>query len=338
MKSVNPEEHIKIDNGTIEFSVWDDTGLGTWISFLSYALENFQNVHIIENCNMPLKNLKILIDTFNLHDRVSVSTIHKRLKYPIRVYDTIKICSRYIKFKTLNVKGTSIKIDDLSLSHLKPIIGIAMYGKKEHAFDQSEINKVSAGFPWSRYYSMDEWSPVIKKIRMDFGYDILTLDNIEEFSTRVMAMASMCDAIVCYEGGMAHLAHSLGIPAFILPWRKSADPTVCKPHQFESIYSYLIHLDKKSYFLKSIDELTEWTPTEFQLKIDQLRNKEKGNNPLLDGNYDINVCLNLDEGYVRLSHKQDSIEFGLDPVQQYLFDKMKHPLLGGVRPLQIIKK
>ncbi len=64
MKSVNPEEHIKIDNGTIEFSVLDDTGLGTWISFLSYALENFQNVHIIENCNMPLKNFPYFFSLF----------------------------------------------------------------------------------------------------------------------------------------------------------------------------------------------------------------------------------------------------------------------------------
>jgi hypothetical protein len=338
MKFVNSENHIKINNGSIELSVLVDTGLGTWISFLSYALENFHTVRITETRDMPLKNLKKLIDTFNLNDRVIIITSHKRLKYAVYIHDYIKSCSTYIKFDTLNFKNNSLNIEDLSSAPVKPTIGIAMYGKKEHVFDQSNIDKVLTGFPWCRYYSIDEWSVLIKKIKLDFGYDIITLDNIEEFPTKVLAMVSMCDAIVCYEGGMAHLAHTLGIPTFILPWRDSVEFKMSKPYSPNAMFSFLLHLDKKSYFLNSIEEMTEWNAEEFRLKINQLKREECGNNPLLNNNQDIDILLNMARGYLRVTQTNAAATFGLDSVLVYLFSKIERPLLGGVLPMQIILK
>ncbi len=339
MKFIKLEEHIKINDGTIELSVLIDTGLGTWISFLSYALENFHTVRITENCNRPLKNLKILIDTFNLSDRVLILSTHKKIKYPVYIHDYIKVFSRYINFNTINVKENLMNIEDFSGAHRKPIIGIAMYGKKEHVFDQTNLDfKLSEGFPWCRYYSIEEWSLIVKKIRMDFGYDIMTLDNIEEFPMKALNMVSMCDAIICYEGGMAHLAHALGIPTFILPWRTSKEFKLVEPYDSTAFFCFLLHLDKKSYFLNSIEEFIDWDVEEFRLKLDQLKFEDGGNNPLLTNNRDIDIRFNMSQGYIRISQNDKSATFGLDEVQKHLFSKIKRPLMGGVIPIQIILK
>lgn len=330
---------IKINNGTLEFSASKDTGLGTWIGFLSYALDNFDKVHIIEQQGVPLKNLRTLVDTFVLDDRITFST-YRRLSSSIVLSDYTKFFSPYIKFNKVRIKDQIIPFHSASTSpYKKPMIGLAMYGKKEHVFDDGDL--VRNYFPFNRYYSMSEWTSIIKKIRKDFGYDVMTLDNIEEFPMRILAMATMCDAIVCYEGGMAHLAHTLGIPCFILPWKhnENQEPALLgynKPGVLggtnSPLYAQAIHLDPRTYFLDSIDELLNWDILEFCGQIEKLRNNEGSNNIIFKEDK-TDVCLNLRDNFIQIDTPTMKSAFGIDPILNCFMDNLKHRTIGGIRSL-----
>lgn len=329
---------IKINNGTLEISTCRDAGLGTWIGFLSYALSNFDNVHIIELQGVPLKNIRILVSTFALDDRVTFST-NRKLTGSIFISDYAKFFSPYIKFDRVKINDRLISFHSVSDGSLKkPMIGLAMYGKKEHAFDDGD--QVRNYFPFNRYYSMSEWTSIIKKIRIEFGYDIMTLDNIEEFPMKVLAMITMCDAIVCYEGGMAHLAHTLGIPCFILPWKENEirigyDEPGTLGGTNSPLYAQVIHLDQSTYFLDSINELLNWDKLNFCGQIEKLRNGVGSNNIVLQEDK-TEVCLNLRDNHIQIDTPTMRSVFGIDPILDCFFDTLKHRSIGGKRPLVTI--
>jgi hypothetical protein len=92
----------------------------------------------------------------------------------------------------------------------------------------------------------------------------------------------MCDFVIGYEGGIAHLSHMLDTPTFILPWR------------INTILPELLHLDKKTYFCQSVNEVIGWSKFEVLEKVDQLTNKETNNRFL-------NNRLNLENNLYRFS-------------------------------------
>ena len=96
-------------------------------------------------------------------------------------------------------------------------------------------------------------------------------------------MNELCDAIIGYEGGMAHLAHLLKIPSIILPYHHDGKRALYQPDGQVDIdllhATHKLHIDRRTYFLNSSDEIINWSPAQLRQTIDNLHNQQ-GNNIL----------------------------------------------------------
>jgi hypothetical protein len=99
-------------------------------------------------------------------------------------------------------------------------------------------------------------------------------------------MNELCECIIGYEGGVCHLAHVLKIPTIILPWHSwSCDHDKQSLRSLKELHSipHTLHLDRKTYFLESPNELLSWLPGELRYKISQLHNNQGNNMFFADG-------------------------------------------------------
>jgi hypothetical protein len=137
----------------------------------------------------------------------------------------------------------------------------------------------------------------------------------------------LCDAVIGYEGGICHLAHILEVPSFILPWHHHITSWVA----FEDwkIEMQMHHLDKKTYFLNSIDELLNFSTDDFIDKIQSLKNNN-GNNFILSNE----VAINESFSHIKIADKIYSLLGAFSGEEKDFFTNFKTPLMvGGVNPL-----
>jgi len=154
---------------------------------------------------------------------------------------------------------------DTDFSNNKHIC-IAMYQ------DSSQIlyDKNNTEFPFNKLYTIDQYAKIFKFVKQA-GYDIITIDSKDIPVKDKIDMLSRCCAVIGYEGGLAHLAHTLNIPVIMLPWKYG------NPDKF--IQMQLLHLDKKTYFLKTLKELLSYEPWQLVNIVNTLH-KNRGNNLL----------------------------------------------------------
>jgi hypothetical protein len=160
----------------------------------------------------------------------------------------------------------------------KPLIGIACvnYNSDNDSWLRDIAHgdyTVPTGFPNNRYYTATDYAGIFQLCKLA-GYDVITLDTgFGSIADRVELLTNFCDCVIGYEGGMAHLCHSLHIPYIMLPWHSTLQGTVPVYPEFFQI----LHLDRRTYFLESIDEILSWTPAQLEHAIDQCY-AEQGNN------------------------------------------------------------
>lgn len=96
-------------------------------------------------------------------------------------------------------------------------------------------------------------------------------------------MNELCDCVIGYEGGIAHLAHVLKIPTVILPWRTwcNDNDKSNPPGDLNSI-PHKLHVDRQTYFLQSVNEILAWSPQELKNTVSRLYNNQ-GNNIYFTG-------------------------------------------------------
>jgi hypothetical protein len=153
----------------------------------------------------------------------------------------------------------------------KPFIGISI---------QRDPDKTLTGdlFPNNRYYTDSEWTAIIKLARTA-GYDVITLDNYQStIEQKVKILNEYCDCVIAYEGGIAHVAHTLSIPSIILPWRRNTDGTLLV--QGRQYKPHALHKDSRTWFLQSVAEILAWHPQDLHDMIARLKQCQ-GNNIFL---------------------------------------------------------
>ena len=194
----------------------------------------------------------------------------------------------------------------------RPFIGIACYTDASLIFNNSNN---STEFPFFKSYPIEENLKIIKFIKMA-GYDVITIDsrNINKI-TKAHLIKDLCECVIGYDGGIAHLCHMLEVPYFMLPWRS---------RQNNIPLEQLLHLDKKTYFLNNIDELLSWSKEYFNQQITKL-NDNQGNNKFLLGNDNETPMFN-----VRLDDKLFQLPF-TGPEMQLLSSLYPNPVVGGAK-------
>jgi hypothetical protein len=242
------------------------TGLGTTIGLLSLLREAQQPVTIQATGSYNLlHNIK---RAFNL-DWLTIDTndlLKNDLVTAGQIGDSSKFYSPYLPIDTVTVFGQQYSIGRQN----KPCIGLATWDLQ---FDFAHDN-----FPYNRLYTRETWAKIFQ-LCLHAGYDVVTLNSRDvDFEKKTWMMNELCDCIIGYEGGIAHLAHVLKIPAVILPWRTWCnDNDKSNPPGDLNLIPHKLHVDRRTYFLHSVDELLAWTPHELKNKISQLHNNQ-GNN------------------------------------------------------------
>jgi hypothetical protein len=235
--------------------------VGMSISFISMLLNSDRSFHIqVDSPNHSLIPLKKI---FNISDdKISISVTNDMSENIFwELSDVGKLTSPYVSPEFVNIKNQQVPV---AVKTSKPCIALACYQDYQHLqnYDANDPN-----WPNNRYWSIQEYAKIFELIKQA-GYEVVTLDNHAiSLEDKVYWLNEHCDAVVGYEGGLCHLAHTLRIPAIILPWR---------PYEaFLNIDS--LHLDRRTYFVRSIEEILNWNKFKLQEVIEQLHNQVTNN-------------------------------------------------------------
>lgn len=189
--------------------------------------------------------------------------------------DNAKVFSRYITAAQLNLFDKNVTL----LTRDRPCIGFAFGGDTKIArsiyfddFRNIDLNHFSPKFS----YTKQQINKVFE-LCIDSGYDIITFNSRDSsLDHKLFMLNELCDCVIAYEGGIAHLAHCLKIPVIMFPWSVGHDKFLNN----NATRSMLMHLDARTYFLESIHEIEAWNEESLRFVIENLKNNS-GNNYFL---------------------------------------------------------
>jgi len=289
--------------------------VGMSISFLSMLMNSDYNFHI--NVDSPNHSLIPLKKIFCIPDNKLTLSVTDNMSDNIfwELSDVGKLTSPYLAPDFVSIRDEVIPV---ALKNEKPCIALACYQDYEHlkGYDASDFN-----WPNNRYWSVEEYSKIFQLIK-NAGYEVITLDNHGiNLEDKVYWLNEYCDAVIGYEGGLCHLAHTLKIPTIILPWR---------PYEsFLNIDS--LHLDRRTYFVRELEEILSWNGFTLQDKIEVLKN-EVTNNVFYAGK--VAFAKDFSEYKIELGSKEFSMLAGFRPFEvDFFVNKLKSNTLFG-RPIK----
>lgn len=231
---------------------WDNQGLGTALCAISAINDSkYTTINFTEEtyCYFLFKDI---VSLYELNLEVVVGLAPENI---ISFGDLAKLNSPYFK-KDVDYKNNSF-------------IGLAMYPGTNDVTKRIPRDKANK-YPWNKLYTIDEYKEVFRTARLH-GYDVITIDSRKLDLRKKVELLSMCRAVIGYEGGVAHLTHTLGIPYFMLPWRDVNKEWRRKDQ------THALHMDSKTYFLNDITEFLYWNKKYFHQVLRSLDN-ENGNN------------------------------------------------------------
>lgn len=230
---------------------------------------------------LPIKvNLHVSSEhnTFNrLSDYTRILRIPKN-KLEIKPFNTrgtfdnsgwpVKLFTDYYKTDVVSVNNQLLRIDK---SINKRYIAIVT------AFEQDPTGRNE--WPWSRNRPLDYWSKIFSWIK-SIGYEVITLDDHSySLESKIEILVKDCQAMISYEGGMAHLAHMLDIPCFIVDWKHPSPST-----NFNVFHTDLVHKTNSVYIFRSDEEIFSWNRLAFDLNVTALK-QGQGNNRFTSGEF-----------------------------------------------------
>jgi len=203
-------------------------GLGTELCLLS-ALVDFGVEKLNINQELNNKNFEIYNSIFNIQT-LSINHVDPALLTDIIVPgDLFKVYSPYYKIPRTIKK--------------RPFIGIASYQ------DSQVIEPNNSTYPNCKIYSIEQYAELYKFIRT-CGYEVISLDSRDiSVVDKSYFISEHCECVIGYEGGIAHLCHMLTVPYIMFPWH-------VEPIPFDS---KLLHIDDRTYFLDSFEQLLSWS-------------------------------------------------------------------------------
>jgi hypothetical protein len=173
----------------------------------------------------------------------------------------------------------------------KPCVALAMH----HGLGL----QAGAGMPYNKFAAQQEYEQVFTMLT-NSGYDVITVNQPgQTLEQKIFVLNELCDFVVGYEGGIGHLAHVLGIPYIVLPWKyNDMGHAGVQPGLW--LETHRFHADRRTWFLKDVSELVNWNRRQLLSKIDQLYNNG-GNNIL----FEPETCMDPDTLKIRGQHGMD---------------------------------
>jgi hypothetical protein len=186
----------------------------------------------------------------------------------------VKFFADYHKPLYVNLKNGVFKLNT-NQSEKKCIAIAAQFDSNLEQADQ---------WPWCRGRPIEYWAQIFAHVKQ-MGYDVITVDHAQhDLEHKIELLAKHCRAIISYEGGMAHLAHMIGLPCFLVDWQHPSPSTV-----LGNFHCDFVHKTNSVYILRDDNELLTWNSDDFGRKIFDLE-LGKGNNRLVNGDCNLNFA------------------------------------------------
>ena len=284
---------------------------GMSISFLSMIMNSDYCFHIRVDSDrhslIPLKRIYNITD-----DKLSISVTDDMSENIFwELSDVGKLTSPYISPDFVTVRNEQVPV---AIKSDKPCVALACYQDYEHLknYDPTDLN-----WPNNRYWSIEQYGKIFQLIK-DAGYEVITLDNHAiHLEDKVHWLNEYCDAVIGYEGGLCHLAHTLRIPTIILPWR---------PYEsFLNIDS--LHLDRRTFFVREFEEISNWNQFTLSDTIELLKN-EVTNNVFYTGK--VTFARDLSEYRIQDGSREYSMLAGFRPFEvDFFLNKLRSNTIFG---------
>lgn len=264
-------------------------GLGIIVIELSVLLATNKIIHaFVPNQNHMLHDFKRV---FKISDeRLQIIVEPDSVNDPTS-NDLMKSFVPYFTSDTVELFGQSYPVGQRN----KPCIGLAMHHAggsiNNDNTDPLGEHLDSKNFPYNKFATYETYSQIIKLVT-NSGYDVITFNTPKTtVEYKSFLLNNLCDCIIGYEGGAIQLAHTLQVPAIVLPWNAWIDGdthwkdgTPWDPRRFES---HKYHINQQTYFLQSQEEIVSWNREKLRSIIDSLYNNQ-GNNFLFDSSVTVN--------------------------------------------------
>lgn len=265
-------------------------GLGIIIIELCVLLDTGRPVQAI----VP-KSTHMLYDfkrIFKISDDRLIITVDENSTNDIASCDRMKDFSPYFTADMVNLFGQDYPVGRRG----KPCIGLAMHhgGGRINSEDTDPLGETRTvkDFPYNKFATYETYSRIIKLVT-DAGYDVITLNTHGlDLEHKIFLLNNLCDCVIGYEGGAIQLAHTLKVPAIVLPWMAWFDGWTTwrngKAWDPERIEAHSYHIDRKTYFPTSPEEICSWDQEKLKAMIDSLY-QDQGNNIFFTDRVSIDV-------------------------------------------------
>jgi hypothetical protein len=297
-------------------------GLGIIVIELSVLLATNKQIHaFVPDQQHMLYEFKRI---FNIgDDRLIINHEDNSINDPASD-DLMKSFVPYFTADTVRLFGKEYSVGVRN----KPCIGLAMHHaggaiNGDNTDPLGEQKKLKE-FPFNKFATYETYSKIIKLIT-DAGYDVITFNSPKiTVEYKSFLLNNLCDCIIGYEGGAAQLAHTLQVPSIILPWNYWFDGRFFwkdgSPWDPQRIEAHKYHIDRRTYFLKTQEEILSWDREQLKSVINNLHNNQ-GNNFLFDDS------IVLDKETLIVDFKYARNVFGTlpEPTKQFILKHISNP-------------
>ncbi len=184
----------------------------------------------------------------------------------------VKLFNSYTRPVYVNVNGQVLKIDHEVEKKCVAIAGF--YEKPSEGQDPQE-------WPWCKRRDLEYWQRIFSWLK-SMDYEVITLDRAGfDLENKIEIMVKYCKAIISYEGGMAHLAHMLRLPCFLVDWKLPSPSTT-----LGEFHCDFVHKSETVYIVRNDEEFFGWDANKFGRIVHNLKNS-KSNNRFLQGTHKI---------------------------------------------------
>jgi len=181
----------------------------------------------------------------------------------------VKLLTEYYRPSYVNVNGQILPTYN---NNNKRCIAIAGFYA-----DKPDNNKNE--WPWCKHRPVEYWAKIFAWAK-SLDYEVITIDRPGfDLENKIELMVKHCRAVISYEGGMAHLAHMLGIPCFLIDWTFPTESTT-----LDHFHCDFVHMSKSVYIVRDDEEILNWNNTDFNRTVDKLKDG-RTNNRFLSGSH-----------------------------------------------------
>lgn len=295
------------NNSIILFKFSGPVGLGACISHMSLFNNSSNNFKFYFNNKVTQKRCDLLKRFFKMNNiKIGHCIINEKhnIMNNFNITENSSFFSNYIELNNeLKLENVNNR-NNIAVSFFPFSIKVLekMFSDRNILNSSwKEYKNFNLKLPFNKYITINNRILLINHLKK-LNFNVINFDDISKSDLlyKIKELQKV-ELLITYEGGMAHLAHILGIPTIIWKWNKfinysnffkdfglKKSSRNYRIDEFENpilikdtmLLVQSLHLADDCLFIDDAEELLNWNYTDFKNMINKLKNRE-GNNEFM---------------------------------------------------------